>query len=169
MSRLPAPDAISPKSFLAQPVPHLPGTHFKYNTAATFMQSAIVQKVTGQTVLDYLRPRLFEPLGIAQPVWDTNFQGISLAAMVCECGRRTLRSFGQLYLQKGSWQGKQLLRRNGSRWPRRSRPRMAVIEKAIGIRVTVFNSGVVVTMPFGVTARLDNIVWSCRNRMPLWR
>ncbi|MGH7488150.1 MAG: serine hydrolase domain-containing protein, partial [bacterium] len=44
-----AADVISPKSFLAQPVPHPPGTHFKYNTAATFMQSAIVQKVTGQT------------------------------------------------------------------------------------------------------------------------
>src|SRR4051812_12132308 len=45
-----AADVICPKSFLAQPVPHLPGTHFKYNTAATFMQSAIVQKVTGQSV-----------------------------------------------------------------------------------------------------------------------
>src|SRR5205814_5622084 len=59
-----APDVVSPKSFLAQAVPHLPGTHFKYNTAGTFMQSAIVQKVTGQAVLDFLRPRLFEPLGI---------------------------------------------------------------------------------------------------------
>src|SRR4029453_1959198 len=45
---------------------------------ATFMQSAIVQKVSGQTVLDYLRPRLFAPLGIEHPVWDANFQGISL-------------------------------------------------------------------------------------------
>src|SRR5262245_51520973 len=52
------------KTFLAHPVPFKPGTHFLYNTAATYMQSAVVQKVTGQTVLDYLRPRLFEPLGI---------------------------------------------------------------------------------------------------------
>src|SRR6185369_7019363 len=58
-----APDVISAKTFFDKPVPHLPGTHFKYNTAATFMQSAIVQKVTGQTVLDFLRPRLFEPIG----------------------------------------------------------------------------------------------------------
>ena len=50
-------DKVSPKSFLAQPVPHKPGTHFKYNTAATFMQSALVQKVTGRTRLPRLRRR----------------------------------------------------------------------------------------------------------------
>ena len=48
-------------------MPHKPGTHFLYNTPATYMLSAIVQKATGQTVLDYLRPRLFEPLGIDEP------------------------------------------------------------------------------------------------------
>src|ERR1039457_2389329 len=53
--------------FLEIPVPDKPGSHFVYNTAATYMLSAIVQKVTGQTVLDYLRPRLFEPLGISGP------------------------------------------------------------------------------------------------------
>jgi CubicO group peptidase (beta-lactamase class C family) len=105
----PAADVISAKSFLAQPVPHLPGTHFKYNTAATFMQSAIVQKVTGQTVLDFLRPRLFEPLGIADPVWETNFQGISLGGYGLRVRTEDIATFGQLYLQKGGWKGKQLL------------------------------------------------------------
>jgi len=104
-----APDAISAKSFLAQAVPHLPGTHFKYNTAATFLQSAIVQKVTGQTVLDFLRPRLFEPLGIEHPVWDTNFQGISLGGYGLRVRTEDIAKFGQLYLQKGRWNGKQLL------------------------------------------------------------
>ena len=104
-----APDAMSAKSFLAQPVPHLPGTHFKYNTAATFMQSAIVQKVTGKTVLDYLRPRLFEPLGIENPVWDTNFEGISLGGYGLRVRTEDIAKFGQLYLQKGKWNGKQLL------------------------------------------------------------
>ena len=104
-----APDEISPKSFLAQPVPHLPGTHFKYNTAATFMLSAMVQKATGQTVLDYLRPRLFEPLGIEHPVWDTNFQGVSLGGYGLRVHTEDIAKFGQLYLQHGSWQGKQLL------------------------------------------------------------
>jgi CubicO group peptidase (beta-lactamase class C family) len=104
-----AADVISPKSFLAQPVPHLPGTHFKYNTAATFMQSAIVQKVTGQTVLDFLRPRLFEPLGIEHPSWETNFQGISLGGYGLRVRTEDIAKFGQLYLQKGRWNGKQLL------------------------------------------------------------
>src|SRR3954465_2127008 len=104
-----APETISPKSFLAQPVPHLPGTHFKYNTAATFMQSAIVQKVTGQTVLDFLQPRLFEPVGIEHPVWDANFQGISLGGYGLRVRTEDIAKFGQLYLQKGRWQGKQLL------------------------------------------------------------
>jgi len=104
-----APDVVSPESFLAQEVPHLPGTHFKYNTAATFMQSAIVQKVTGQTVLDYLKPRLFEPLGITQPVWDTNFQGISLGGYGLRVRTEDIARFGQLYLQKGQWNGQQLI------------------------------------------------------------
>lgn len=65
-------------AFLAQPVSHKPGTHFLYNSGATFMLSAIVQKVTGMTVLDYLRPRLFEPLGIENPTWETNPQGIDV-------------------------------------------------------------------------------------------
>lgn len=104
-----APDKISAKSFLAQPVPHLPGTHFKYNTPATFMQSAIVQKITGQTALDYLRPRLFEPLGIANPVWDTNSEGVSLGGYGLRARTEDIAKFGQLYLQKGKWNGKQLL------------------------------------------------------------
>ncbi len=104
-----SPDVISPKSFLAKEVPHLPGTHFKYNTAATFMQSAIVQKVSGQTVLEFLRPRLFEPLGIEHPVWDTNFQGISLGGYGLRVRTEDIARFGQLYLQRGSWNGKALL------------------------------------------------------------
>ncbi len=104
-----APDKISVRSFLAQAVPHVPGTHFKYNTAATFMQSALVQKLTGQTALDYLRPRLFEPLGISQPVWDTSFEGISLGGYGLRVRTEDIAKFGQLYLQKGQWNGKQLL------------------------------------------------------------
>jgi CubicO group peptidase (beta-lactamase class C family) len=65
------------KSFLAHPVPFKPGTHFLYNTSATYMLSAAVQKATGQTVLDYLKPRLFDPLGIEQPTWEASPQGIT--------------------------------------------------------------------------------------------
>jgi CubicO group peptidase (beta-lactamase class C family) len=96
-------------SFLAQPVPFKPGTHFLYNTPATYMQSAIVQKVTGQTVLDYLRPRLFEPLGIEDPTWDTSPQGISLGGYGLSIRTEDIAKFGQLFLQKGQWHGKHLV------------------------------------------------------------
>jgi CubicO group peptidase (beta-lactamase class C family) len=97
------------KLFLAHPVPNKPGTHFLYNTAGTYMQSAIVQKVTGQTVLDYLRPRLFEPLGIENPTWGASPQGISLGGYGLSICTEHIAKFGQLYLQKGKWQGKQLV------------------------------------------------------------
>jgi hypothetical protein len=73
------------------------------------MQSAIVQKVTGQTVLDYLRPRLFEPLGIENPTWEASPQGISAGGYGLSIRTEDIARFGQLYLQKGKWQGKQLV------------------------------------------------------------
>lgn len=97
------------KVFLAQPVPNKPGTHFLYNTAATYMLSAIVQKVTGMTVLDYLRPRLFEPLGIENPTWGTSPQGVTLGGYGLSIRTEDIARFGQLYLQKGRWNGKQLV------------------------------------------------------------
>ena len=104
-----AADKISAKAFLTNAVPHKPGAHFKYNTPATFMCSAIVQKQTGQTVFDYLKPGLFEPLGISQPIWNTNFQGINLGGYGLNVRTEDIARFGQLYLQKGKWQGKQLI------------------------------------------------------------
>ena len=97
------------KAFLNHPVPNKPGTHFLYNTPATYMLSAIVQKVTGSTVLDYLRPRLFEPLGIENPQWDTSPQGISLGGYGLSVRTEDIARFGQLYLQKGVWMGKSLI------------------------------------------------------------
>jgi len=97
------------KAFLAAEVPHKPGTHFKYNTPATYMQSAIVQKVTGKTVLDYLKPRLFDPLGIEDPTWGTSPQGVSLGGYGLNVRTEDIAKFGQLYLQKGKWGDKQLI------------------------------------------------------------
>ncbi len=97
------------KSFLEHPVPHKPGAHFQYNSPATYMQSAIVQKVTGQTALDYLKPRLFEPLGIENPTWMTSPQGISTGGWGLMVRTEDIAKFGQLYLQKGKWNGKQLI------------------------------------------------------------
>ena len=97
------------KKFLALPVAHKPGTFFVYNSPGSFMLSAIVQKVTGQSVLDYLRPRLFEPLGIVEPRWDASKQGVSLGGFGLHLRTEDIARFGQLYLQKGRWQGKQLV------------------------------------------------------------
>jgi len=97
------------RTFLEIPVPDVPGTHFVYNTAATYILSAAVQKVTGQTVRDYLQSRLFEPLGIAKPRWDESAQGVSLGGFGLNLRTEDIARFGQLYLQKGQWQGRQLV------------------------------------------------------------
>lgn len=97
------------KKFLHHPVDFKPGTLFVYNTPATYMQSAIVQKVTGQTVRDYLVPRLFEPLGIETPNWVTSPEGISAGGYGLLAKTEDLAKFGQLYLQKGQWNGTQLI------------------------------------------------------------
>ncbi|RYD65902.1 MAG: class C beta-lactamase-related serine hydrolase, partial [Verrucomicrobiaceae bacterium] len=97
------------RTFLSHPVPHKPGTHFQYNTPATHMLSAIVTKVTGETVLDYLRPRLFEPLGIENPEWGSSPQGNTVGGWGLKIRTEDIAKFGQLYLQKGEWKGKQLV------------------------------------------------------------
>lgn len=97
------------KTFLAHPVPFKPGTLFKYNSAGTHLLSAIVRKVTGETVLDYLRPRLFEPLGIEKPEWAASPQGNSAGGWGLAIRTEDIAKFGQLYLQKGKWDGKQLI------------------------------------------------------------
>lgn len=96
-------------AFLAHPVPHAPGTHFQYNTPGTHLLSAIVRKVTGQTLLDYLQPRLFQPLGIAPPEWPASPQGNTIGGWGLLLRTEDIAKFGQLYLQKGRWDGKQLV------------------------------------------------------------
>ncbi len=104
-----SPDVPWVKAFLAHPVPHKPGTHFQYNTPGSYMLSAIVQKVTGQTVHDYLMPRLFEPLGIEDPEWSKSPQGINAGGFGLHLCTEDIAKFGQLYLQKGKWNGQQLI------------------------------------------------------------
>lgn len=103
------PDPNWVKAFLALPVEYRPGTHFVYNSGATYMLSAIVQKVTGCTVLDYLTPRLFEPLGIHSPTWENSPQGINMGGWGLNVTTEDIARFGQLYLQKGKWNGAQIV------------------------------------------------------------
>ncbi|MCC6445817.1 MAG: serine hydrolase [Armatimonadetes bacterium] len=97
------------KAFLDRPVEHAPGTHFLYNTGATYMVSAIVQKTTGLKLIDYLKPRLFDPLGIAGATWENCPRGINTGGWGLNVKTEDIARFGQLYLQKGFWEGKRLL------------------------------------------------------------
>lgn len=97
------------KTFLSHPVTKEPGTHFLYNTPSTYMQSAIVQKQTGMTTYDFLKPRLFEPLGIEGATWGMSPQGVSLGGYGLSVRTEDIAKFGQLLLQKGEWNGQQLI------------------------------------------------------------
>ena len=97
------------KSFLSKPIVNKPGTKFLYNSLATYMLSAIIQKVTGQKVLDYLTPRLFQPLGIDGVDWETDPKGINTGGWGLRVKTEDLAKFAQFYLQKGKWKGVQLL------------------------------------------------------------
>jgi CubicO group peptidase (beta-lactamase class C family) len=102
-------DDIWVKGFLAMPFFNEPGTTYRYNSVASYMLSAIVKKVTGQKVIDYLTPRLFEPLAIKGMDWETDAYGINTGGWGLRLKTEDLAKFGQFYLQKGQWNGKQLL------------------------------------------------------------
>ena len=97
------------RSVLARPVEYFPGTHFSYNNGATYLCSAILQQTTGQTVLEFLTPRLFKPLGIVGADWELNPRGINPGAWGLRVRTEDIAKLGQLYLQRGMWQGKRVL------------------------------------------------------------
>jgi CubicO group peptidase (beta-lactamase class C family)/predicted glycoside hydrolase/deacetylase ChbG (UPF0249 family) len=97
------------RNFLQYVPAKQPGSVFLYNSAATYMLSAIVQKVTGQKIIDYLQPRLFQPLGIQNPDWEVDPKGINVGGWGLRIKTEDMAKLGQLYLQKGQWQGKQVL------------------------------------------------------------
>ena len=97
------------EAFLAHPVVHEPGTLYLYNSLGTYMCSAIVQKVTGEKVVDYLDTRLFQPLHIDKPKWEESPQGINCGGWGLYLKTEDLAKMGQLLLQKGEWNGQQLI------------------------------------------------------------
>ena len=99
------------KMFMATKIVNQPGTKFLYNSTGTYMLSAIVQKVTGEKVIDYLRPRLFDPLGITGEDWETSPQGVNTGGWGLRLKTEDMAKFGLLYLQGGRWKGKQILPR----------------------------------------------------------
>jgi CubicO group peptidase (beta-lactamase class C family) len=97
------------KGFLATPLIHEPGTQFLYNSLGTYMLSAIIQKVTRQKTIEYLTSRLFDPLGITGMDWETDLQGINTGGWGLRLKTEDMAKFAELFLQKGVWNGKQIL------------------------------------------------------------
>ncbi len=97
------------RTYLNHPMNCKPGTKFQYDSLDTYLLSAIIQKVTGMTLLDYLKPRIFEPLHINNVKWEKSPEGINTAGWGLYLQSESLAKFGQLLLQQGKWDGKQLI------------------------------------------------------------
>jgi CubicO group peptidase (beta-lactamase class C family) len=97
------------KGFLSCPVQRQPGTYFLYNSGATYMLSAIITKVSGKSMFDYLTPRLFKPLEISGIDWEASPQGINTGGWGLRIKTEDIAKLGMLYLQNGMWNGKQVL------------------------------------------------------------
>ncbi|MFK0060965.1 serine hydrolase domain-containing protein [Streptomyces werraensis] len=97
------------RGFLLQPPQRDPGTLFTYNQPCTYTLAAIVQRVTGQTLVEYLRPRLFDPLGIGETLWSRDRAGREIGFAGLHTTTDAIAKFGLLYLNDGVWQGERLL------------------------------------------------------------
>lgn len=98
------------RDFLADPPQKEPGSWFLYNTRATYMLSVIVQKVTGETVLQYLTPRLFAPLGFSRDIWwELSPEGFDAGGFGLNLPVEDIAKFGVLLLNKGVFEGKRIL------------------------------------------------------------
>jgi hypothetical protein len=96
-------------AFFKIPVVYQPGTIYTYTSAASYMLSAILTKATGQTLHDYLRPRLFEPLKITGETWDIGPDGINPGGNGLKCRTTDILKLGVLHAQKGVWNGRRIL------------------------------------------------------------
>ena len=96
-------------SYLLASTKGKPGKTFEYNSMNTYILSAIVTKITGEPMVEYLRPRLWEPLGIHQVYWETCPMGINKGGWGLFLTTEDAAKLGQLYLRKGNWEGQQLL------------------------------------------------------------
>jgi CubicO group peptidase (beta-lactamase class C family) len=97
------------KAILATPIVNKPGSVFLYNSFGTYLLAAIIHKVTGENVVDYLKPRLFEPLGITDADWEVDPMGINTGGWGLRVKTEDMAKLGQLYLQYGKWNGVQIL------------------------------------------------------------
>jgi hypothetical protein len=97
------------RTILAAPLAHAPGTHWTYNTAATYLLAVIVQRAAGMRLVEYLRPRLYDPLGFGEVTWEQSPQGYDVGGYGMSARPEELAAFGQLLLQGGAWKGVQVV------------------------------------------------------------
>jgi CubicO group peptidase (beta-lactamase class C family) len=97
------------RGFLMLPPDEEPGTIFAYNQPCTYTVARIVERVSGTTLTEYLRPRLLDPLGISGVGWIADHTGKELGFSGLHARTEAIAALGQLYLQQGEWQGQQLL------------------------------------------------------------
>ena len=110
MSRMQeAEDGNWARVFLSETITHDPGTHFLYNTGASYMLSSIVQKLVGKNIFEYLSERIFQPLNIHDADWEMDPNGVCVGGYGLRVTTEDIANFGQLYLQEGLWNGKQLI------------------------------------------------------------
>jgi len=131
--------------FLESPVEYTPGTHFVYNTCATYMLCAILQRVSGQSIDHFLFERLFVPLNLSKATWDVCPRGIVYGDMSLSLTNEDIAKLGQLYLQRGQWRGKQLL---PARW----------VDEATSFQVS---NGDFVNTDWGIG--YGYLFWRCRH------
>lgn len=103
------PDGNWVRGFLASRLEFEPGSHFAYNSAATYMLAAVLRKVTGENVREYLIPRLFAPLGITPGIWECCPRGTNTGGWGLYLKTEDLAKFAQLLLNGGVWEGKRLI------------------------------------------------------------
>ena len=97
------------KAYLSKKPTASPGTRWAYDSIMSYILSAIVQKATGKTLVDFLQERLFHPLGITDALWEESPEGITCGGWGLYIRPEAMAAFGQFLLNKGQWQGKQLL------------------------------------------------------------
>lgn len=144
------------KQFFNYPIKHKPGTYFTYNSLGTYLLSAICQKVTGEKIVDFLRPRLFEPLGITNVHWEESPQGINCGGWGLYLKTEDLAKMGLLLLQKGKWNGEQIV---PSKW----------IEEASTKQVESRPAGVTPAMLMMFKMTPENSDWLQGYGYQMWR
>lgn len=97
------------ESYLNAPVSEKPGTKFQYNSLNSYVLSAIITERTGMPMDEYLKPRLFDPLGITDYLWEKCPRGITKGGWGLFMHTEDMAKLGQLYLNKGKWNGKQII------------------------------------------------------------